>query len=310
MGNFTIFLGKHSLNYRCAMLILTLFGMNTTLAQTNESSTIDDTVRFGVEEVNWNDSLVTQLYFVKYPHSDTNWRVYDSGDSTFLVFEFTCHKDTCITNSYYQNGHFNHNQVSTAEGKLVSEKFYCSNGQVISSKDYMQNPQRIINYHCNGNKMREATVRDLYHWEGMSRSWYQNGQMEFEGEFLNDQKNGVWKYWNYRGKLIRENTYEKGRLLALKTEIIILKLDTIVGHVSIINLRDSLPNGEKQVWFETSGYDIKQLGLEKSITVELIVKPPYNEMKIGGIKVSTRGIDRYYIDHVSIPKYYLNRVVK
>lgn len=42
---------------------------------------------------------------------------------------------------------------------------------------------------------------------------YYNGNLESEGEYKNNRKSGVWKYYDDNRELIREEVYEKGNLL-------------------------------------------------------------------------------------------------
>jgi len=40
---------------------------------------------------------------------------------------------------------------------------------------------------------------------------YSNGKLEFEGEYLNGEKNGNGKEYNYNGKLVFEGEYINGK---------------------------------------------------------------------------------------------------
>ena len=42
---------------------------------------------------------------------------------------------------------------------------------------------------------------------GLVRTWYSDGKKEFEGQYKNDNKYGIWKYYNTRGELINEEDY-------------------------------------------------------------------------------------------------------
>ena len=43
------------------------------------------------------------------------------------------------------------------------------------------------------------------------RNYYNNGEIEFEGEYINGERNGKGKEFNYNGKLKFEGEYKNGK---------------------------------------------------------------------------------------------------
>ena len=47
----------------------------------------------------------------------------------------------------------------------------------------------------------------------MKRSWYDNGNLESEGNDKDGRQDGLWNTWYENGKLRYYNVYKDGRLL-------------------------------------------------------------------------------------------------
>ncbi len=53
---------------------------------------------------------------------------------------------------------------------------------------------------------------------GFYRSWYENGQLEWEGQYANDKKTGTWVHWDSTGRKTEEMTYHVGFKHGLEIE--------------------------------------------------------------------------------------------
>lgn len=76
----------------------------------------------------------------------------------------------------------------------------------------------------------QAIDAGIYHVEknGYAKSFYKNGKVMSEGFFFkkfewkhmrkvfSEEQEGLWKFYNEEGKLIREEEYKKGKLLNTK----------------------------------------------------------------------------------------------
>ena len=45
----------------------------------------------------------------------------------------------------------------------------------------------------------------------MKRSWYDNGNLESEGNDKDGRQDGLWKYWHENGQLQYEGNYKDGK---------------------------------------------------------------------------------------------------
>ena len=53
----------------------------------------------------------------------------------------------------------------------------------------------------------------------IQRDWHSNGQVKWEGEYKNGMKDGIWRYYNENGDLIKEESYIEGEINSNKFEI-------------------------------------------------------------------------------------------
>ena len=58
-------------------------------------------------------------------------------------------------------------------------------------------------------KKSEITYRNGEQ-EGLGRSWYKNGQLEWEGNYHQGKREGVWRSWYQNGQLELEENYHQG----------------------------------------------------------------------------------------------------
>lgn len=93
----------------------------------------------------------------------------------------------------------------TLEGKLKSEKNYIDGKQVGKQMVYMTSNQadyvEVTNYNDKGKKDGEY-----------SQIYADTDKPKQKGQYVNDQKDGKWQYFNRSGKVEKEELYEKGSL--------------------------------------------------------------------------------------------------
>jgi antitoxin component YwqK of YwqJK toxin-antitoxin module len=97
---------------------------------------------------------------------------------------------------YYEKG--------TPTGTWLS--FYV-NGQQSSSIDFTTG--KATYYHDNGQKFEEGTITNTMQREGRWTGWYQNGKLNYEGDYTNGAKTGSWKYYEKNGKLMEEKAQKQ-----------------------------------------------------------------------------------------------------
>ena len=59
--------------------------------------------------------------------------------------------------------------------------------------------------------MEWKRIRFYYDGKGYVKNLFSNGKIEFEGEYINGEKNGKGKEYNYKGELKFEGEYYKGK---------------------------------------------------------------------------------------------------
>ncbi|GGG53581.1 toxin-antitoxin system YwqK family antitoxin [Bizionia arctica] len=111
--------------------------------------------------------------------------------------------------------HNSSTQVMTLEhynnqGQLDGESMvYYSDGQLAEKRHFIKNKVqgKAIWYYENGNEMK------IYHYEngllhGEAKFYLAEGALEIEGQYKNDQKDGIWKYYK-DGELSDEKDYTR-----------------------------------------------------------------------------------------------------
>jgi antitoxin component YwqK of YwqJK toxin-antitoxin module len=79
--------------------------------------------------------------------------------------------------------------------------FGCSHKKVVEATYENGNPRIVRYYHKeSGNEVLDREV-----------IYYQNKQVKMDGEFLQEQRNGIWKAWYENGNLWSEGEYKNGK---------------------------------------------------------------------------------------------------
>jgi uncharacterized protein len=142
-----------------------------------------------IESVSYYDSK-TKSGFSKY------W--YQNG----ILKDETFHLDTLdggyLEKVHYESGELkNENIVTLHKGKQYFKEFY-KNGQV-----------KTLCYY-----------RDIVgQWVGKLLEWHENGVLKREfyfNEYIPNQPEGIWKWWDENGNLIKEEKYKNGELIKSK----------------------------------------------------------------------------------------------
>jgi len=154
------------------------------------------------------------------------------------LFYFDNDKKLRKTINYYKSGLlksiFNRNKKSHIDGlslafyetgSLESYGFY--NNGVGFSYDYYEDG-RIKTYSqskdtyltgyeasfCDDESLYYETFHDSLDY--MQKGYYCNHKLRIKGRLLNGKEEGKWQYWDEDGNLIKEETYDKGKLLKTK----------------------------------------------------------------------------------------------
>ena len=73
--------------------------------------------------------------------------------------------------------------------------------------------QNSVFYYRNGNKESEGRILTGYLYEGPWKGWQENGQMAYEGSYVNGQRDGIWNWYDETGKLRTRQVFNNGNLV-------------------------------------------------------------------------------------------------
>ena len=74
-----------------------------------------------------------------------------------------------------------------------------------------------IAFNCEENKVRNLMTFKDGEANGLVRCWYgHNGQLMYEGNYLNDEEDGLWISWDATGFVMMEEYYKNGELISEK----------------------------------------------------------------------------------------------
>ena len=103
------------------------------------------------------------------------------------------------------------------EGNLKFEGEY-SYGEKIKGKEYVEGKLEydgdfLFGKTYNGNwyDKNGNIISELKNWNGKTREYYENGELKFEGEYLNGKRNGKGEEYDKYGHLIFEGEYLYGK---------------------------------------------------------------------------------------------------
>lgn len=103
-----------------------------------------------------------------------------------------------------------HSMENFKEGKLNGEvkEFYPKGNLSQIAKFKNGELQEIKVFYESGQVKFEQRIKER---KGKYRAYYENGQLEEEGEVFQGEEIGLWKYYNQEGKLISEGLYKDGK---------------------------------------------------------------------------------------------------
>ena len=115
-----------------------------------------------------------------------------------------------IVNYLDSKGHIVEKEYATQIETIVKKDTlwqvtnYFGNGKVkkfwhFKNKDKKQPIGEFITYHRNGQVSSLLYYNNQGKKNGRCQKWFSNGQLNANGIYLNDKKEGAWKYYHYNG---------------------------------------------------------------------------------------------------------------
>lgn len=95
--------------------------------------------------------------------------------------------------------------IFTRDGKILSIAYV---------KDRYSNEfiGKKVEFHRNGELRRKGFYNASHKLHGKIASWFDNGNKDHTGSYVNGVKNGLWKYYHYNGSLAGKYYFTKGKL--------------------------------------------------------------------------------------------------
>lgn len=164
-------------------------------------------------------------------------RIYANG---VLTESYTFENDVKVGEGryYYPTGELKR-LVFFSEGKEHGEGFeYDLDGRIITLLGYKQGnltkAEKINRYDNGGNK------------RGTWMLFHPNGQLAEEGNFMNNKRNGIFKFYDRKGDLLRLEKYRDGELVTDTEEAVVLDLRNTYYHDGSIRSSGGYVDGKKE----------------------------------------------------------------
>jgi antitoxin component YwqK of YwqJK toxin-antitoxin module len=134
---------------------------------------------------------------------------YKNGQLKFLT-KYQNGQEVDTSFCFYENGLVNFLSVYEGEKEIYTANYY-PNGQ-IESETYNpvdSNTENYrIDYHPNGIKRFETKINNST-FEGKGYYYFEDGKIQYEGEYKEGQKNGIWlKRDSITGNIIDKDTFD------------------------------------------------------------------------------------------------------
>ena len=111
---------------------------------------------------------------------------------------------------YHENGKLNAFLIYDDEGKWADAKMYDDDGKLIAEGKYIGKlKEGLWVYSDKGAKVAEETYKNGKK-EGVSKSFYKNGNLSEEKHWKNDVENGAWRQYYINGKKRLETRIDNG----------------------------------------------------------------------------------------------------
>lgn len=189
---------------------------------------------------------------------------------------------------------------------LQFEKLY-KKGILIKHIEFFENNQikkklqigKCYEYYEDGKKFAEYNADENGKLQGKYLGWYNSGELEIKGNFLNDEKNGEWFEYLKNGKIKKKELYKLGKKILSQKETKILKENKLKEEkqkeiVRIQNERIKIEKENERVKKEKLAYEKKQEENER-ILLNKKIENNLNELKIekNNLEVDFKILDEF-----------------
>lgn len=144
---------------------------------------------------------------------------YESGS---VKVERSQTADTLIETEYFPGGQKSIFRKWDKNAAQVVEKRWCENGQlVLDYNPTAAEPLPVKRFHCNG-KLQSEYNWWMFGYTGVYKEYHDNGKVSVSGQYTEKpanvtvfmaRKTGDWVYYDDKGKVIKTEKWERGRLI-------------------------------------------------------------------------------------------------
>jgi antitoxin component YwqK of YwqJK toxin-antitoxin module len=109
-------------------------------------------------------------------------------------------------------------------GKVSAEQYYNKGEMTGVWKSWTQdgaqgseidfNKGTAVYWYANGKKSSEGKIIKGMQHDGAWTGWYENGNINYEGNYKQGLKEGTWTWYNNKGVKIQEEIYKNGLLIS------------------------------------------------------------------------------------------------
>lgn len=169
----------------------------------------------------WYGDSVVSIFSTTFPAFCEAFEVYYDKSLKSLAFRSESFEDSCVSSDYWRSGQLKQRTVYYRNERRYPvcgwDEAYCENGtRIYKGPAVCQwGKYQIVLFHCNGNKRLEYYQMDSG-IDGKMTRWFENGNLESEAFFEENNRVNTWKYYNEVGKLIKEEEYENDKLISTK----------------------------------------------------------------------------------------------
>jgi antitoxin component YwqK of YwqJK toxin-antitoxin module len=170
-----------------------------------------------------NGNLKMQKYFANGVMFLPLIELYEDGKILSLLYSKDGNNNNWIYRLWNTSGKLIKVSISIDSSRHGSHQInYFENGQIESDIIADFGKQPIKYYYKNGQLKLEAFIIDSpYYYVGEVNEWYENGCRKTMGNYMEsfesvygaNKKDGIWKYWNKNGKLIKQEVYNNNVLV-------------------------------------------------------------------------------------------------
>ena len=159
-------------------------------------------------------------YYYKGNRSSPIITWYDSGEiQSVYDLDEKSNKGSIIT--WYKNGNIQQETFAIDSSKNgFAENEYYENGMIKRIEIANQGKQEYTTYYNNGQIAWDGMIVDaIWSQVGHWQEWYEDGTPKREYYFndsISNQKEGIWKWWDEKGNLIKQEYYKGGIMIEEK----------------------------------------------------------------------------------------------